>query len=220
MKGKRLITVLVPGLMSIFILSLFNMSIAHEAHVDQREPVCLKEYPTNPSLFKEHVRPYVKKIIEKHGLEEWKAVFLTNELHRHLGMWSIIGAKMGIRARQVLKAPFDQIDVISFCGFKPPFSCTNDGIQVSTGASVGRATITNTHLGQPEAIFIHKGKKLLLKVKPEVKKEIGKVIKKLSEQYGFKSHEYFHELDKISVTYWYKWDRDKIFDELLLWKEK
>ena len=216
MKEKRLSIILVSGLITIFILSLFNMSSAHEAHIDQREPVCLKEYPTNPSLFKEYVRPYVKKIIEKHGLEEWKAVLLTNELHRHLGMWSIIGAKMGIRAREVLKARFDQIDVISFCGFKPPFSCTNDGIQVSTGASLGRATITNTHLGQPEAIFIHKGKRLLLRVKPEVKKEIGKVIKKFSEQYGFRSQKYFQELDKISVTYWYEWDRDKIFDELLL----
>ena len=123
---------------------------------------------------------------------------------------------MGIRAREVLKAPFDQIHVISFCGFKPPFSCTNDGIQVSTGASLGRATITNTHLGQPEAIFIHKGKRILIGVKPEIKKEIGKVIKGLSEKYGFRSQKYFQELDKISVTYWYEWDRDKIFDELLL----
>jgi len=216
MKGKQLVTVLASIIVTIFIIFLGNMSSAHEEQMDQREPVCLKEYPADPSLFKEYVSPHVVKIIERHGLEEWKAVILTNELHRHLGMWSIIGAKMGIRAREVLKAPFDQIDVISFCGYEPPFSCTNDGIQVSTGASLGRATITNTHLGQPEAIFIHEGKRLLLRVKPEVKKKIGKVIKELSDQYGFRSKKYFQELDKISVIYWYEWSRDQIFDEFLL----
>lgn len=204
------------GIVAIFILCLFSISVAHENEFDPRGSVCLKEYPTDPSLFKEHVRPYVEKIIEKHGLEEWKAVLLTNELHRHLGMWSIIGAKMGIKARETLNAPFDQIDVISFCGFDPPFSCINDGIQVSTGSSLGRATITNTHLGEPQAIFIHNGKRLLLSAKPEIKKEIGKVIEEFSEKYGFQTPEYFRELDKVAVKYWCDWDRDKLFDEKFL----
>ena len=203
------------GLVLFTLLCFLAGLHAHEQyHMDQRNPVCLKEYPTDPSLFNEIVRPYVNRIIDAHGLEEWKAVLLTNELHRHLGMWSIIGAKMGIRAREVLGAPFDKLEVISFCGYKPPFSCTNDGIQVSTGASLGRATISNTHLGQPEAIFIYGGERLLLKVKPQVKAEIGKVIKALSEKYGFQSPEYFQELDRISVKYWLEWDRKKIFDEV------
>ena len=203
------------GLISIMSLCFINNLGAHEAQkLDERKPVCLKEYPTDPSLFNELVRPYVLKIIERHGLEEWKAVLLTNELHRHLGMWSIIGAKMGIRARELLGAPFDKLDVISFCGYKPPFSCTNDGIQVSTGASLGRATISNTHLGQPEAIFIYKDDRVLLKVVPQVKAQIGKVIKELSKKYGFRSVIYFQELDKISVIYWLKWDRAKIFEEI------
>jgi pyrimidine-specific ribonucleoside hydrolase len=129
-------------------------------------------------------------------------------------MWSIIGAKMGIRARELLGAPFDQLDVISFCGYRPPFSCTNDGLQVSTGASLGRGTITNTHLGAPEAVFQFKGRRLLLRVKPEVKQQIGKEIKQLSGAHGFQSHRYFEELDKVSVRYWLKWDRKDIFLEV------
>lgn len=202
------------GLGLFLFLCVFSNLYAHEQHkLDEREPVCLKQYPTDPSLFNENVSPFVNPIIERHGLEEWKAVLLTNELHRHLGMWSIIGAKMGIRAREFLGAPFDQLEVISFCGYKPPFSCTNDGIQVSTGASLGRGTITNTHLGKPEAIFIYKNKRVLLRIKPEVKKEIGKVIKGLSGKYGFRSPQYFRELDKISVRYWLEWDRKKLFIE-------
>ena len=130
-------------------------------------------------------------------------------------MWSIVGAKMGIRARELLGAHFDQLEVVSFCGYKPPFSCTNDGIQVSTGASLGRGTITNTHLGKPEAIFVCGNKRVLLRVKPEVKKQIGKEIKRLSKMYGFQSPKYFEELDKVSVKYWLKWDRKDIFLEVL-----
>jgi len=188
---------------------------AHEqTKLDERKPVCLKAYPTDPAQFNEFVGPYVTEIINRHGLEEWKAVLLTNELHRHLGMWSIIGAKMGMRAREVLGAPFDELEVISLSGYKPPFSCISDGLQVSTGASLGRATITNTHLGQPEAIFIYKGQRLRLSVKPEVKAQAGKVIKALSQKYGFQSPQYFHELDRVSVTYWLEWDRKAIFVEI------
>lgn len=212
MYRRMFFTLIFFGVASYFLAARTPM--AHEEKpLDERNPVCLKQYPTDPGLFNENVGPYVRRIIEVHGLEEWKAVLLTNELHRHLGMWSIIGAKMGIRARELLGAPFDQLEVISFCGYKPPFSCTNDGLQVSTGASLGRGTITNTHLGEPEAIFLYRGQRISLKVKPAVKQQIGKVIKQLSQEHGFQSPKYFHELDRVSVKYWLEWDRKKIFLE-------
>ena len=212
---KRFTVVLTLCLVLIFSLCSFSyLSADTESHLDARKAVCLKEYPTDPSLFKEVVQPYVTKIIDRHGLEEWKAVLLTNELHRHLGMWSIVGAKMGVRAREVLEAPFDMLDVISFSGFKPPFSCLNDGIQVSTGASLGRGTITNTHLGRPEAIFFYKDKKVTMRVKPEIMKTIRGVIKEYSKKYVFQSPRYFQELDNISLEYWLKWDRKKMFEEI------
>ena len=215
MIGKLLNKAIPVSLVFFVSLSLLSKVSADERfHLDERKPVCLKEYPTDPDQFNTFVRPYVTQIIQTHGLEEWKAVLLTNELHRHLGMWSIIGAKMGIRARELMGAPFDQLEVISLSGYKPPFSCITDGLQVSTGASLGRATITNTHLGQPEAIFIYKDKRLRLTVKSEVKVQVGKVIKALSKKHGFRSHKYFHELDRVSVEYWLKWDRKKIFEEV------
>ncbi len=215
MMRKRFTVVLTLCLVLIFGLCFFSyLSADTESHLDGRKTVCLKEYPTDPSLFKELVQPYVTKIIDRHGLEEWKAVLLTNELHRHLGMWSIVGAKMGVRAREVLEAPFDMLDVISFSGFKPPFSCLNDGIQVSTGASLGRGTITNTHLGRPAAIFFYKDKKVTMRVKPEIMKTIRGVIKEYSKKYVFQSPRYFQELDKISLEYWLKWDRKKMFEEI------
>lgn len=180
---------------------------------DARDTVCFKAYPTDPAQFNEVVGPYVQKIIECHGLEEWKAALLTNEMHRHLGLWSIIGAKMGVRAREVLDAPFDQLRVVSFAGSTPPFSCLNDGIQVSTGASLGRGTINVADMASPVAQFFHDDKGLYMKPKPEIVQAVRRTIKELSKAYGFQSDEYFRQLEKVSVKYWLEWDRSTMFEE-------
>ena len=211
---KKSIYFVMLSISTIFFLPAY-LNAHEESLVDQRDAVCLKEIPVDPSFFKAYVKPYVQQIIEKHGLEEWKAVLLTNELHRHLGLWSIVGAKMGIRAKEILAAPFDAIEVISHAGYKPPYSCINDGIQVSTGASLGRGTITVAHLNEASADFIFKDKRVTLKAKPDLVKLIGGVIKDYSNKYGFQSPRYFQELDKISVEYWFRLDRKKIFDEII-----
>jgi pyrimidine-specific ribonucleoside hydrolase len=177
--------------------------------------ICFREFPTDPALFSDDMKPYVSKIIAKHGLEEWKAVVLTNELHHHMGLWSILGAKMGVRARELLNAPFDEVDVSSYAGVKPPYSCLNDGLQIATGASLGRGTIQVSDANQPTVEFSSKGKKVTLKAKPEIAREIGQVIKELSDKYTFQSPRYFRELDKISIEYWLKWDRADLFQEVI-----
>lgn len=188
---------------------------AHEntAGPDTRSLINLKRFPEHPSDFNSKVRPYVTRILQKHGREEWMAVVLTNELHHHMGLYSIVGAKMGIRAREILQAPFDTITVVSYAGFKPPYSCLNDGIQVSTGASLGRGAIRVTDGNEPRADFISGEKKVTLKLRQEIIDDIEKVIKECSEKYSFQSPRYFDELDRLSVEYWLKWDRARLFEE-------
>lgn len=189
---------------------------AHEVpHFEPRKPVVLAAFPVDPALFREDVRPYVKKIIERHGLEEWKACILTNELHRHLGIYSLVGAKMGIRAREILEAPFDTVDVISLAGSQRPLSCMNDGLQVSTGASVGRAAITIAHVNQPAAIFLYKDTKVTLRIKNEIMRQIQGDIKAALKKYGGLNPEYFAHIRKLSLKYWLEWDRKEIFEEIL-----
>ncbi len=204
------------GVLTFFILVfLFAGAGTAGAHggFDAREAVCLKSYPTDPALFNETVGPYVQKIIDRYGLEEWKATLLTNEMHRHLGLWSIIGAKMGVRAREVLNAPFDQLRVVSFAGTTPPYSCLNDGLQVSTGASLGRGTISNANIGSPKAQFFHDDKGVYMRPKTEVVNAVRQAIKELSQKYGFQSQEYFRQLEKVAVKYWLEWDRSRMFEE-------
>jgi len=185
-----------------------------DLHLNRRTAVVLNNFPVDPSMFKEDVRPYVKRIIERHGLEEWKACFLTNEFHRHLGIYSIVGAKMGIRAREILETPFDELKVISITGKSPPLSCMNDGLQAATGASLGRGAIEVLEQNpKAAAIFIYGNKKLTLEIKKDVLNKIKKDINAALKTYGGLNREYFAHIRKLSIDYWIELDRKKIFDE-------
>ena len=189
---------------------------AADFHLSPRRSVVLKVFPTDPSLFREDMSPYVKRIIEKHGLEEWKACLLTNEFHRHLGVYSLIGAKMGVRAREILEAPFDTLKVHSLAGNSPPLSCMNDGIQVSTGASLGRGSIqVSEEKPQPAAVFLYKNKKLTLRLKPVWVDKVREDIKKTLKEFGGLNPEYFSRIRKLSIDYWLCLDRRDIFDEVI-----
>ena len=193
------------------------LGFAADSHLSARHMVLLKEIPCDPLLFREDIGPFVKKIIEKHGLEEWKAALLTNEFHRHLGIYSIIGAKMGIRAREILHAPMDGVHVISKAGSSPPLSCMNDGLQVATGASLGRGAIRiSDRAVSPAAEFSYKGRKLTLKIKKEISEMIKKDIDSAVLKFGGVNQKYFTHIRKLSIDYWLKLDRKKIFGEILL----
>jgi len=189
---------------------------AADFHLSPRHSVVLKVFPSDPSHFREDVSPYVKKIIEKYGLEEWKACLLTNEFHRHLGIYSLIGAKMGIRAREILEAPFDTLRVTSLAGNSPPLSCMNDGLQVSTGASLGRGSIQiSDQEPQPAATFLYKNKKLTLRLKRAWVDKVRGDIKKTLKEFGGLNPEYFSRIRKLSIHYWLGVDRQDIFNEVI-----
>jgi pyrimidine-specific ribonucleoside hydrolase len=126
------------------------------------------------------------RIIACHGLEEWKAAVLTSELHRHLGTYSIVGAKMGLRARERFNAALDELRVESRAGSQPPLSCLNDGLQVATGASLGRGTITVITNEPPacEAVFRYGEGRLCLRLKPEFAQRIAADMAELVKRHG------------------------------------
>jgi pyrimidine-specific ribonucleoside hydrolase len=180
-----------------------------------RMPVVLEAYPTDPGLFQKDLRPYISRIITLHGIEEWKAAVLTNELHRHLGIYSILGAKMGILAREVLDASLDELIVESHAGRKPPFSCLNDGLQGATGASLGRGTITVAETRSPavEAVFVKGDKRLRLRLKDRVKDRITSDIQRAIQRYGDVTPEYFKGVRRLSFEYWAEMKRGEIFEQ-------
>ncbi|MBS0001093.1 MAG: formylmethanofuran dehydrogenase subunit E family protein [Cyclobacteriaceae bacterium] len=182
--------------------------------LSERTNVVLRDFPVSPCEFSTDLAPFVTEIIEKHGLEEWKAAVLTNEMHRHLGIYSLIGVKMGILAREILQAGLDEMVVESFTGFIPPVSCMADGLQVSTGASLGRGTIfiKDVKQGEPVAVFIKSGQQIKLMLKREYREHVDELIHSLSRNSPSDTEGYFDKIRNISVKYWLELDRNDIFD--------
>jgi len=180
--------------------------------------IALYGFPVNPELYVYDVRQIMESAIAKYGIEEWKACTLTDEFHGHLGIFSIVGAKMGIRARDFFGIGTDLLEIGSYAGSIEPFSCLNDGLQVSTGATMGQGSIKliNDTIARPQAVFTYNNKSVLIKLKDEYLKEIKSVIANGVKNYGLQDEDYWNLIRQKSITYWLGWSRNEIFDLKIL----
>jgi len=174
----------------------------------------IKEFPADTSFYFSDLSSSVIGIIEKHGTDEWSSGVLANELHRHLGVFAIIGVKMGIRAREYFDTGVDEFRVKSFAGSVPPISCFNDGLQVSTGATPGHGllTVLNDQPVSPSAEFTYLNRKIRLTLKPEITGKITSELQEINFVYGLDSNTYWELVRKNSIKYWLSMDRHEIFD--------
>lgn len=178
-----------------------------------REENIFSPFPIGNDHYSPDVAPIVDYTVARYGLTEWRAAVLTNELHGHLGIYSTIGVKMGIFAREILQQPH-HIKVISFAGSKPPLSCMNDGLQVSTGATIGHGLIsiaddTNT---RAEAIFFADDREICIRLREDDARQIAADIRQGIEQFGKRSPKYWSYIRHLAIDYWQAFDREEIFE--------
>ncbi|GHT33206.1 hypothetical protein AGMMS49574_18370 [Bacteroidia bacterium] len=173
-------------------------------------------FPEFPGFYAVDVASVAPDIIKKYGHSEWRAGVLTNELHGHLGIYAIVGVKMGIRAREYFNIGVDDIVAVSYAGSHPPVSCLNDGLQVSTGATLGHGLITVAAEQdiRPEAVFTFKDKTIRLKLKPEYAQKIGKEVMEGIRVHGDLTEAYWLYIRKLAIKYWQEFDRHEIFDRI------
>lgn len=178
------------------------------------ENVVFNAFPEKRELFAYDVRQIMDSAICRYGHEEWKANVMTDEFHGHLGVYSIVGAKMGIKARELFGVGPDMLEAVSFAGLKPPYSCLNDGIQASTGATLGMGTIRvdTVSVTRPEAIFTYKGRSFRISLKPEYLKQVDADITEGIVKFGLMDDGYWKLIRRNALRYWLEWDRNKIFD--------
>jgi pyrimidine-specific ribonucleoside hydrolase len=77
------------------------------------QPVVLSDRSVPDVMLQEDVRARRDAIVAANGEDEWFAELLLNELHQHLGAYSILGVKMGLRAAELLNAPRHAMAVVS-----------------------------------------------------------------------------------------------------------
>lgn len=177
------------------------------------------------------IEAMAERTIARWGKEEWRAVILTNEIHGHIGIYSTIGAKMGIYALEFISRccnKMENLKVLSFAGSRPPISCFNDGLQISTGATLGHGAIEIAKScalskegadARMEAIFRFRAicgteaKEMQLRVwlKEELRQQIAGDIANAVKQYGH-TPDYWLQVRKLALDYWQQWNRAEIFE--------
>jgi len=194
------------------IASLFAALLSEGRQAKDR--VILADGSLPDAILQPDVRHRKAGIIAKNGETEWFAQLLMNELHEHLGSYSIIGAKMGLRAAELLNAPQHGMQVVSYSAAQPPVSCLNDGIIVATGSTPGRALFRHESgpAGSTRVSFSYNGRQISLAVKDEYRKKAQATISGLLKTHTLEDPEYWDGVRKASLEIWENWHRRDLFD--------
>jgi len=170
-------------------------------------------FPVDTALYKPDYARVLNETVLKFGLIEWKAICMTNEIHGHTGIYSIIGAKMGVRALDYFNVGVNNLSVTTFSGNITPLSCFNDGIQISTGATIGQGliTVSDSVSSISSAIFEFNDRKVHISVKPEIAERMRNEIKYGVETFGLLTPNYWSYIEKLAIEYWANFDRNEIF---------
>ena len=171
-------------------------------------------FPDDPALFQDDVAAVMNEIIERYGLEEWKVGVLANELHGHLGIYATVGVKMGLRAREFFNIGIDDINIISYAGREPPISCMNDGLQVSTGGTLGHGLIylADDNKTRPMALFAYRDRTVIIRLKDEYINIARNDIKNCINEYGDLTKDYWSCVRRNAIHYWLEWDKHDMFE--------
>ena len=117
---------------------------------------------------------------------------LIRKFHGHLGPNVIFGYRMG----KLVKAErHKDVHAKVYCGSEPPMSCLIDGIQLSSGCTMGKNNISVAGTGELKVIFEYRdGRKLTVKVKKDIERRFNEGITHDNEDQ--RSEEAFRLSDK------------------------
>jgi inosine-uridine nucleoside N-ribohydrolase/formylmethanofuran dehydrogenase subunit E len=165
------------------------------------------------ALLHDDVRQRKAKLLAAHGEAEFLAQVLMNEVHEHLGAYSIIGVKMGLRAAELLNAETHGMHVTTHVPLKPPVGCVNDGIIVATGCTPGRGLFEYA-AGDSQAVaatFACNGRRVRLTLKPEYRGRVQRTISALVQKYGLEDPMYWAQVRVLGLDIWEQWSRADLF---------
>ena len=92
------------------------------------------------------------------------------KLHGHAGPYLNLGIKMGLLALEILNAKgYFDLSVDAELEYRRPMSCFVDGLQISTGCTMGKGNIrVKDQPGNINALFKTENKTLRIRLKPEI----------------------------------------------------
>lgn len=121
------------------------------------------------------------------------------EFHGHLGPYLVLGLKMGVLAKNTLNADPFEIRAEIHTEKITPRSCILDGIQFTSGCTLGKGNIDVMESDEIFGVFYKDNSKIVIKVKKEILEKIEKVSD--MEEYARilfeKKDEELFEYDKV-----------------------
>jgi pyrimidine-specific ribonucleoside hydrolase len=190
-------------------------ALAHEGAPQGPGKVMFLEFPADPARYTPPVAALLEDgVVARYGLEEFAAVVLTNELHQHIGIYTVLGAKMGVRAREVLQAPSRAVHARMDTTRRQPVACALDGIQMALGSTFGQNLIEAPDRDEPRVAgaFTWRDRRVRLALKPEFAARLWEMILQARERHGDLTPGYFNEIEERSYEVWREWDRVEIFE--------
>ncbi len=127
----------------------------------------------------------------------------------------MLGVKMGLYVKVFFNADglTGHIGIVAYTGSVPPVSCLLDGLQASTGSTLGHGLIKVAESSAPpraEATFTCGEKSITVSLKPEYESQIQADIRRGVELYAH-GPEYWKYVEDLALRYAREWDRDGIF---------
>ena len=105
--------------------------------------------------------------------EEDKTLERLAEFHGHLGPYVVVGYRMGqVANREISEDPFEK-EAVAFTGRNPPVSCIVDGVQFSSGCTLGKGNVEIDGDQEPSVEFSGNGTSLKTTLKKEVRELIS-----------------------------------------------
>ena len=119
------------------------------------------------------------------------------EFHGHLGPYLVLGLKAGFYANEILgKDPFKMKAFIE-THTSPPESCFIDGIQFSTGCTLGKGNISIKESRSLKVCFKKDDKELKLILKKKIMDELKSLPSVKEEWEKFALNLYLREMKEI-----------------------
>jgi pyrimidine-specific ribonucleoside hydrolase len=120
---------------------------------------------------------------------------------------------MGVRAMEYFNLGVNNLKAVTFAGNNPPLSCFNDGIQISTGATIGQGliTIADSLHTTPSALFEFNNQRVMISLDPEIARQMRKEIEYGVNNYGLLSDRYWIYIERLAIRYWANFNRHDIF---------
>jgi formylmethanofuran dehydrogenase subunit E len=99
--------------------------------------------------------------------------------HGHLGPYVVIGYRMGKLARERFEG---KMTAVVFTGKRPPMSCLIDGVQFTTGCTLGKNNIVVRDGDVPAVHFIDSSRTLEIRLLDSERTRIDRIMTKHNEE--------------------------------------